>query len=106
MRKEEAMLLMKKEEKLTEEKLTEERSKLRQRITRLKQGISDARERLWKARHDVKSPSLWAHLDHGFDFDTQDSLMEGKPVKEIWCDCSPGCVVISLKESRHREGGE
>lgn len=72
MRNEEAMLLMRREEKLTEE-----RSELRQRIARLKKGIADARERLWKARYDVKTPSLWALLDHGFDFDTQDNLREG-----------------------------
>ncbi len=72
MRKEEAMLLMKKEEELISTV-----SQLRQRIARLKEGISDARDRLGKVRYEFKSPFLWAHLDHGFDFDTQDNLREG-----------------------------
>ena len=72
MRKEEAKLLMKKEEELISTV-----SQLKQRIARLKEGISDARDRVWNARYAVKSSSLWAHLDHGFDFDTQDNLREG-----------------------------
>jgi len=49
---------------------------LEARVKELKEGIADARKRLYDMRTKLPSAFDWAFLDHGFDFDTRDETRE------------------------------